>query len=277
MKTTVPAPLRSALVLVASSDNLRRAAIVRGAEQSGHRVLEAVDGLQAVTAATRYIPDLLIADAVLPQLDGTQVATTLKENPDTTDVVTILVGEIAAARDVADPSWAIVESTKDVANMMATLLSRRTTASDGIVTLRRALADVRASANDPAGDGDGATTLVRARQIANSVEELMISVLVADDDARYVEANAAACALSGYSREELLAMTIWDLTPEQRVPRDRRLWDRFKRDGRFEGSYRIRRRTGETVTIRCAASANVSPGLHVSALAPARLLEVIRS
>jgi len=275
MKTTVPAPLRSALVLVVSSDNLRRAAIVRGAEQSGHRVLEAVDGLQAVTAATRYIPDLLIADAVLPQLDGTQVATTLKENPDTTDVVTILVGEIAAARDVADPSWAIVESTKDVANMMATLLSRRTTASDGIVTLRRALADVRASATGPAGDGDGAS--FRARQIANSVEELMISVLVADDDAHYVDANAAACALSGYTREELLAMTIWDLTPEQRVPRDRRLWDRFKRDGRFEGPYRIRRRTGETVTIRCAASANVSPGLHVSALAPARLLEVIRS
>jgi PAS domain S-box-containing protein len=273
----VPAPARSALVLVASSDNVRRAEIIAGAEQNHHRVLEALDGLQAITAATRYIPDLLIADAALPQLDGVQVATSLKENPDTTDVVTILVGQIATARDAADPRWVIVESTKNVAPMMATLLSRRTTASDGIVTLRRALADVRASAIGSAGDGDGTTALVRARQIANSVEELMISVLVADDDARYVEANAAACALSGYSREELLAMTIWDLTPEQHVPRDRRLWDRFKRDGRFEGSYRIRRRTGETVTIRCAASANVSPGLHVSALAPARLLEVIRS
>jgi PAS domain S-box-containing protein len=275
MKTAVPASQRSALVLVASNDDVRRAEIVRGVEQNGHRVVEAVDGLNAVTAATRYIPDLVIADAVLPRLDGVQVAASLRENPDTTDVVIILVGTIAAAADVADPGWVVVESTKDVAPMTATLLSRRTAASDAIVTLRRALADVRASANGPAGNG--ATTLVRARQIANSVEELMISVLVADDDARYVEANAAACALSGYSRAELLAMTIWDLTPEQRVPRDRRLWDRFKRDGRFEGSYRIRRRTGEIVTIRCAASANVSPGLHVSALAPARLLEVIRS
>lgn len=273
----MPAPLRSALVLVASSDNLRRAEIVRAVEQSGHRVLEALDGFRAVSAATRYIPDLLIADTALPQLDGMAVVTSLREAPDTTDVVTILVGTGAADAEMADRSWVVVESPKDVTSTMTTLLSRRTSASDGIVTLRRALADMRASANDPAGTGDGATTLVRARQIANSVEESMISVLVADDDARYVEANAAACALSGYSREELLAMTIWDLTPEQRVPRDRRLWDRFKRDGRFEGSYRIRRRTGETVTIRCAASANVSPGLHVSALAPARLLEVIRS
>ena len=273
----MPAPLRSALVLVASSDNVRRAEIVRAAEQTGHRVLEALDGVQAVTTATRYIPDLLVADAVLPQLDGVQVATSLKENPDTTDVGIILIGTIAAAPDVVDSTWRIVGSSADVTRPMATVLSRRTTASDAVVTLRRALADVRASASAPADNGDGASTLVRARQIANSVEELMISVLVADDDARYVEANAAACALSGYSREELLAMTIWDLTPEQGVPRDRRLWDRFKRDGRFEGTYRIRRRTGETVTIRCAASANVSPGLHVSALAPARLLEVLRS
>jgi len=277
MKTAVPASQRSALVLVASNDGIRRAEIIRGAQQAGHRVLEALDGVQAVSAATRHVPDLLIADAVLPQLDGVQVATSLKEHPDTTDVGIVLVGKVAAAPDVADPTWAIVESSAEVGCPMATILSRRTTASDAIVTLRRALADVRASASGPSADGDDASMLVRARQIANSVEESMISVLVADDDARYVDANAAACALTGYPREELLAMTIWDLTPEQRVPRNRRLWDRFKRDGRFEGPYRIRRRTGETVTIRCAASANVSPGLHVSALAPARLLEVIRS
>jgi PAS domain S-box-containing protein len=268
--------MRSALVLVASSDTVRRAAIVAAAEQAGHRVLEAVDGLHAVTAAKRYVPDLLIADAVLPQLDGPQVATSLAENPDTADVSIVLV-EGSAAPETSDVTGVVVtESIADVTREMARLRSRRTVVSDGIVTLRRALADVRASAGDH-DDGDGGGIRVRARQIANSVEESMISVLVADDEARYVEANAAACALSGYSRDELLALTIWDLTPEQRVPQDRRLWDRFLRDGRFEGSYRIRRRTGETVTIRCAASANISPGLHVSALAPARLLEVIRS
>jgi PAS domain S-box-containing protein len=264
-------------VLVASSDNDRRGQIVRAAQQAGHRVLETADGVDALTSATRYVPDLLIADAVLPQLDGPQVAAGLAGNPDTTDVSVVLVGPAAAEPNHADPTHVVVESIADVTREMATLLSRRTTVINGTVTLRRALADMRAGAADCRGDDAAATALVRARQIANSVVESMISVLVADDDAGYVEANAAACALSGYSREELLGMTIWDLTPEQRVPHDRRLWERFIRDGRFEGSYRIRRRTGETVTIRCAASANVSPGLHVSALAPARLLEVIRS
>src|SRR6478672_11967822 len=121
MKTAVPAPLRSALVLVASSDNVRRAEIIRGVEQAGHRVLEAFDGIQAVSAATRHVPDLLIADAVLPELDGVQVATSLKEHPDTTDVGIVLVGKPAAAPDVADPRWAIVESSAEIACPMATV------------------------------------------------------------------------------------------------------------------------------------------------------------
>jgi PAS domain S-box-containing protein len=277
MKIAVAAPKRSALVLVASSDNVRRAQIVRAAEQAGHRVVEAADAVRAITAARRCVPDLLIIDAVLPQLDGAQVATQLTENPDTADVSVMLVASARAEADASPSTGVVAASIGDVTREMAALLSRRTAASDGIVTLRRALADVRAAASQALGDDGAATATARAGQIANSVEESVISVLVADDEARYLDANAAACALSGYSREELLGMTIWDLTPEQRVPQDRRLWDRFKRDGRFEGSYRIRRRTGETVTIRCAASANVSPGLHVSALAPARLLDVIRS
>lgn len=223
------------------------------------------------------IPDLLIADAVLPQLDGVQVATRLQENPDTTDVMIILVGTIAAARDVADPNRVIVESTKDVAQVIGTLLSRRTIASDGIVTLRRALADVRATASAPDGDSDNASTLVRARQIANSVAELMISVLVVDDDARYVEANAGSLRAErllarGAARDDDLgsdAGATRTTGPPVVGPVQARRPVR--------GSYRIRWRTGETVTIRCAASANVSPGLHASAFAPARLLEGLRS
>src|SRR4051812_4506944 len=127
--------MRSALVLVASSDPIRRAAIIRAAAQSGHRVLEAIDGLDAVTAAARYIPDLLIADAVLPQFDGPQVANMLEENPDTTDVSVILIGTATAVPNSPDPTRVVVEPSADVTGVMAALLSRRTTTGDGIVML----------------------------------------------------------------------------------------------------------------------------------------------
>ena len=137
------------------------------------------------------------------------------------------------------------------------------------------MADIRSAAQD--GCDDAATLSDRARHIATGTDEAMISVLVANDDARYVEANSAICALTGYSRDELLAMSIWDLSAEELVDRGRRAWKRFLREGRFEGSYRIRRSTGEHVTTRCSSAANVVPGLHVSTMAPPRLLQVLRT
>jgi PAS domain S-box-containing protein len=272
MAATFP---RSALVLVAAHDDARRERMVDLVERAGNRVLEAIDGVHAVAIATRYVPDLLIADTVLPKLDGLRLLARLRHDPDIRDVPAMLVaGSGRTEAELDDPTAAVLASIDDIPRHMLQVLGRRTPASDATVTLRRALADVRANVGDAGSDHDGAT---RAYQMAHGVEEAMISVLIADDDARCVEANAAICALSGYSRRALLKMSVWDLIPENRTQHDRRLWERFKRDGRFEGSSRIRRRTGETVTIRCAASANVVPGLHVSTLAPARLLDAIRS
>jgi PAS domain S-box-containing protein len=45
------------------------------------------------------------------------------------------------------------------------------------------------------------------------------AIFIADDDRRYVDANAAACALSGYSRSELIGKSINDLTPPEALPR----------------------------------------------------------
>jgi len=149
-------------------------------------------------------------------------------------------------------------------------------AADGesMLPLRRALADVRDAAKRSAD-----STIAReerARQMATSAGETMISILIADDEARYVEVSPAVCALTGYSHDELLRMTIWDLTGEERTPQGKRLWRRFLKDGRYEGPYRIQRKSGEIVTIRCSAEAHVAPGLHVSALAPPRLLSAIK-
>src|SRR5262245_10868620 len=141
--------------------------------------------------------------------------------------------------------------------------------------LRRALADIRARAQDTS---DAAATLSeRARQITSTSDESMISVLIADDNARYVEANAAICALSGYSREQLLEMSIWDLSADEVIERGQRAWKKFLRYGWFEGAYRIRRSTGENVTIHCSSAANVLPGLHVATMASAKLLHVLRT
>ena len=241
----------------------------------GHRVFEAIDGVHALALATRHVPDVIVADVVLPKLDGLQLLTRVASNRDLRDIPTILMNDATSDLQSHDEAHPIVRSDDDLLPHVRRLIGGRTTHTENVRTLRRALADIRAAAED--GCDDAATLSERARHMASGTDEAMISVLVANDDARYVEANSAICALTGYSRDELLEMSIWDLSAEEVVERGQRAWKRFLREGRFEGTYRIRRSTGEHVTIRCSSAANVVPGLHVSTMAPPKLLHVLRT
>ena len=268
-------PGRSALVLVAATCEGKRSRWVDAIEQMGHRVFEAIDGVHALALATRHVPDIIVADIVLAKLDGVQLVSRVASNRDLRDIPTILIGDSASDLQSHDEAHPVVRSDDDLVPHVCRIIGGRTAHTENLRTLRRALADIRAAAQD--GCDDAATLRDRARHIATGTDQAMISVLVANDDARYVEANSAICALTGYSRDELLEMSIWDLSAEEVVERGQRAWKRFLREGRFEGSYRIRRSTGEHVTIRCSSAANVVPGLHVSTMAPPKLLHALRT
>ncbi len=57
------------------------------------------------------------------------------------------------------------------------------------------------------------------------IDQASDGIFIADLEGRYTEVNAAACAMLGYTREELLGKTIVDLIPEADVER---LWDARK-------------------------------------------------
>ena len=56
-------------------------------EQCGHKVLIAYDGRSGLDIATAEHPDLVICDLGLPTVDGYAVATELRRNPATADIV----------------------------------------------------------------------------------------------------------------------------------------------------------------------------------------------
>lgn len=264
-----------ALVLLAAPHRLKRDRWIELGGRAGHRVLEAFDGVHALAMTTRHLPDLVIAEVVLPKLDGLQLASRIASNLDMRDIPIILVRHSQSRLGSSDTARPIVCDADAVPRHVQQLLASRTSLVEGRRRLRRALADIRASVQE--GCEESASLRDRARHMASGPDETMISVLVADDSAHFIEANPAICALTGYSRAQLLKMSIWDLSADEIVERGQRAWRRFLRDGRFEGNYRIRRSSGEHVTIRCSSAANVAPGLHVSTMAPATLLHVLRS
>ncbi|HEX3596919.1 MAG TPA: PAS domain S-box protein, partial [Polyangiaceae bacterium] len=106
----------------------------------------------------------------------------------------------------------------------------------------------------------------RERQFRAVFEATLDAMLIADDHARYVDANQFALSLLGVSRERLLNMTVTELAPPEEQTAMRAVWQRILREGRTEGEFRIRRDDGTLRIVECRATADITPGCHLLAL-----------
>jgi PAS domain S-box-containing protein len=93
------------------------------------------------------------------------------------------------------------------------------------------------------------------------------AILIADAEGRYVEANAAAEELLGYTRAELIGMRVADVVVAGAEWADRE-FARFRLEGRWRGELDLRRKDGSTVPVECRATVieTAAGQLNVSAL-----------
>lgn len=87
------------LVLVVDDEpDMQRAALV-ALQELGYGAVVARDGLEGLDLARRYRPDLVLADAFMPRLDGREMCLRLKNNPFTSKLkVVIMTAVYTAAR-----------------------------------------------------------------------------------------------------------------------------------------------------------------------------------
>jgi PAS domain-containing protein len=104
------------------------------------------------------------------------------------------------------------------------------------------------------------------RVVSGYIAGLPIPALVADDSGAYIDANAAALALTGFTRAELMHRTVGDLTAPSDAPVEERLWRSFLRSAHQRGSYALRRKNGEVIQVHYDAYTGIAPGVHVSFL-----------
>lgn len=96
---------------------------------------------------------------------------------------------------------------------------------------------------------------------------------MADDEGRFVEVNDRAVEVLGYGRDELLQMSVFDLTPSAAVLDGLELWQRFSRSGDQTGEYVLRARGGRLLRFSYRATADPAAHRHTSRL---RLLGEVR-
>jgi CheY-like chemotaxis protein/Flp pilus assembly protein TadD len=60
-------------------------------EKSGHEVVCANDGVEAIERLENYVPDLVLLDITMPRMDGYQVCKQIRSNPATKDVTVVMI------------------------------------------------------------------------------------------------------------------------------------------------------------------------------------------
>ena len=86
---------RTPSVLVADDEPVNLALIKRRLEWEHYEVHTAEDGGQAVEAARRLLPDLVILDVMMPVIDGLQACRLLKEDAATRDIPVIFLSALS--------------------------------------------------------------------------------------------------------------------------------------------------------------------------------------
>jgi CheY-like chemotaxis protein len=112
---------RTATILVAEDHLDSRDAMRALLEAFGYRVLEAVNGRQAVDVAMRERPDLILMDIMMPELDGFEATRELRRHGPTKGIPIIAVTAMEGAHNLAIQAGAndFVRKPVDIRRLVA--------------------------------------------------------------------------------------------------------------------------------------------------------------
>jgi PAS domain S-box-containing protein len=256
------------LVLVFDRDARTRAWYRDAFASADYRMAEAAEGPEAVALLTSRLPDLVVAELRRNHRDGLTLCIVTRSTAATADIPVLLVmfdsdPDVEAAALLVGGSAVLAKPRTETAVLSAAsrLILGTPQANFTRRHLHRTLADLRQNA----GTHAEITTLgENARELLTHVASEFSSIVLANDDAKCMAVNAAACQLTGYTESELLARSLWDLARPDAHPRARLLWDRFLAGGECTGEFQMVRKDGSEVTIQVSGVSNIAPGLHAT-------------
>lgn len=202
-------------VLVAD-DNLDMRDYLRRLLSKRYEVQTAVNGEEALAAARLRRPDLILADVMMPRLDGLGLLRAVRADPGLGDVPVVFL----SARAGEEASIEGIEAGAD------DYLLKPFSARELLARLRTniALAAERRRVARIVQDSE--------RRLRSIFAEASVGIAQTDLQGRYVLVNRKYCEIVGRSMQELLGKRLIDLTYPKDVSRFNELLDRMFETGR---------------------------------------------
>lgn len=234
----LPAPGRiaGARILVVDDDPLLLKSGRLQLERTGYQVTVAGNASEALDAARREVPDLVLSDVMMPGTDGFQLCRALRRDPLTASVPVVLV-----SGHYGDPL-----DLRHAAHCGANMFVSRFEGPDGIARgVRMALQhpETRLESAD-----DLSLVAEHDRQVSTRLEQehlnyrgifegIADAVVVTDEKFIIVDANPALMLMSGRTLEEVRGKPVTDFVPEQERARLAGDLRRYIETGRYEGEF----------------------------------------
>jgi CheY-like chemotaxis protein len=89
-----------ARILVVEDNEANQELVSRFLRRDGHQVIQATDGMTGVALARSQLPDLILMDLSLPELDGWEATRQIRANPATATIPILAVTAHAFAEEV---------------------------------------------------------------------------------------------------------------------------------------------------------------------------------
>lgn len=86
-------------VLIVEDNEMNRDMLARRLERKGYRVMCAVDGPEGIAMATSEMPDIILMDVALGDMDGWEATAAIRKNPATADIPVIALTAHALESD----------------------------------------------------------------------------------------------------------------------------------------------------------------------------------
>jgi PAS domain S-box-containing protein len=231
-------------------------------EEAGYVVYAAADERQAVAFSRRLLPDVVVLEMEGPA--ALSVCARLASEPSTFDIpVVVLTSSLdspLARQAHALGAVPIVSQPTDLDAFIGEVDTLIAAAPRAQRALKRRLLDLQELARTNPPDSDGQTVV---RQL---IDRLQVAILAVDEQGHCVAASQGASTLTGYSRPELLAASVFQLGLSSEFL-SYEGWLQFLAHRHYASTTTIANRAGESIRVHAVALAKLMPGVHVAAFA----------